>query len=174
MILKLMAFRPIPVTCPARKAEPENYCQARKKNPNPNFLVRIFSSGVGVFHMNGWGPKSSIRPSKPGKSNFLGGISRDFAGISRGCPKSLRKKVCVQFPFPILETIVPDRALPAIKSEMQGAASPCPTVPEKRDSSKMLCPKVAIALACYRIGFGPPAQNRKNIGFGLPRPSPGK
>ena len=66
--------------------------QARKKNPNPNFLVRIFSSGVGVFHMNGWGPKSSIRPSKPGKSNFLGGISRDFAGISRGCPKSLRKK----------------------------------------------------------------------------------
>ena len=42
--------------------------------------------------MNGWGPKSSIRPSKPGKSNFLGGISRDFAGISRGRPKSLRKK----------------------------------------------------------------------------------
>ena len=42
--------------------------------------------------MKGWGPKSSIRPSKPGKSNFLGGISRDFAGISRGRPKSLRKK----------------------------------------------------------------------------------
>ena len=66
--------------------------QERKRNPNPNFLVRIFSSGVGVFHVNGWGPKSSICPSKPGKSNFLGGISRDFAGISRGCPKSLRKK----------------------------------------------------------------------------------
>ena len=42
--------------------------------------------------MKGWGPKSSIWPSKPGKSNFFGGISRDFAGISRGCPKSLRKK----------------------------------------------------------------------------------
>ena len=42
--------------------------------------------------MNGWGPKSSIRPAKPGKSNFLGGISRNFAGISRGRPKSLRKK----------------------------------------------------------------------------------
>ena len=66
--------------------------QGGKRNPNPNFLVRIFSSGVGVFHANGWGPKSSIRPSKPGKSNFLGGISRDFAGISRGRPKSLRKK----------------------------------------------------------------------------------
>ena len=66
--------------------------QGRKRNPNPNFLVRIFSSGVGVFHVKGWGPKSSACPSKPGKSNFLGGISRDFAGISRRCPKSLRKK----------------------------------------------------------------------------------
>ena len=68
------------------------FVQGGKRNPNPNFLVRIFSSGVGVFHVNGWGAKSSIRPSKPGKSNFLGGISRDFAGISRGRPKSLKKK----------------------------------------------------------------------------------
>ena len=42
--------------------------------------------------MKGWGPKSSVCPSKPGKSNSLGGISRDFAGISRRRPKSLRKK----------------------------------------------------------------------------------
>ena len=34
-------------------------CQGRKRNPNPNFLVRIFSGGVGVFHVKGWGPKSS-------------------------------------------------------------------------------------------------------------------
>ena len=27
--------------------------QGRKRNPNPNFLVWIFSGGVGVFHMNG-------------------------------------------------------------------------------------------------------------------------
>ena len=54
--------------------------QGRKRNPNPNFLVRIFSSGVEVFHMKGRGPKSSVCPSKPGTSNFL------------GCPKSLRKK----------------------------------------------------------------------------------
>ena len=66
--------------------------QARERNPNPNFLVRIFSGGVGVFHVKGWGPKSLICPSKPEKSNFFGGISRDFAGISRKCPKSLRKK----------------------------------------------------------------------------------
>ena len=59
--------------------------QARKRNPNPNFWVRIFSVWVGVFHVNGWGPKSSVCPSKPGKSNF-------FAGISRRYPKSLRKK----------------------------------------------------------------------------------
>ena len=70
--------------------------QARKRNPNPNFLVRIFSGGVRVFHLKGWGPKSSVCPSKPGKLNFFGGISRDFAGISRRRPKSLRKKVCVQ------------------------------------------------------------------------------
>ena len=42
--------------------------------------------------MNGWGPKSSIRPSKPGKSNFLGGISRDFAGMSRAAPEKFEKK----------------------------------------------------------------------------------
>ena len=81
---------------PFLKGKGEGVCcpnlKARKTNPNPNFWVRIFSGRVGVFHVNGWGPKSSIRPSKPGKSNFLGGISRDFAGISRGRPKSLRKK----------------------------------------------------------------------------------
>ena len=42
--------------------------------------------------MKGWGPKSSVCPSKPGKSDFFGGISRHFARISRRHPKSLRKK----------------------------------------------------------------------------------
>ena len=73
--------------------------QGRKRNPNLNFLVRIFSGGVGVFHVKGWGPKSSVCPSKPGKSNFLGGISRDFAGISRRCPKSLRKSAAAFWGF---------------------------------------------------------------------------
>ena len=53
--------------------------------------------------MKGWGPKSSACPSKPRESNFFGGISRDFAGISRKRPKSLRKKyVWVQFLSPRL------------------------------------------------------------------------
>ena len=42
--------------------------------------------------MNGWGPKSSIRPSKPGKSNFLGGISRDFGRDIPGAPEKFEKK----------------------------------------------------------------------------------
>ena len=59
--------------------------QGRKRNnPNPNFLVRIFSGGVGVFHVKGWGPKSSVCPSKPRETKLFGGISRDVAGISRG------------------------------------------------------------------------------------------
>ena len=72
-----------------------------KTNPNLNFLAPIFSGGVGVFHTKGWGPKKfRYVPSKPRESYFFGGISRDFAGISRSCPKSLRKKVWVQFSFP--------------------------------------------------------------------------
>ena len=74
---------------------------------HPNFLVRIFSSGVGVFHVNGWGPKSLICPSKPGRSNFLGGISRDFAGISRWCPQKFEKKrVCFQFSAPTIVYLI--------------------------------------------------------------------
>ena len=66
--------------------------QGGKRNPNPNFLVRIFSSGVGVFHVNGWGPKSSIRPSKPGKIKLFG---RDIPGFCRdipGAPEKFEKK----------------------------------------------------------------------------------
>ena len=38
--------------------------------------------------MKGWGPKSSVCLSKPTENQtFFGGISRDFAGISRK-PKS--------------------------------------------------------------------------------------
>ena len=52
-----------------------NEIQARKTNPNLNFWARIFSGGLGFFHTKGWGPKSSVCPSKPGKSNSFGGIS---------------------------------------------------------------------------------------------------
>ena len=79
-------YTPIWMTCTSHVCN----IQARKESPNPNFGVRISSSGVGVFHVKGWGPKSSVCPLKPGKSNFLAG-SRAFAGISWRCPNSLRK-----------------------------------------------------------------------------------
>ena len=65
--------------------------------------LRIFLGGVGVFHVKGWGPKSSVCPSKPRETKLFGGISRHFAGISGGHPKSLRKKVYVQFSSPNLK-----------------------------------------------------------------------
>ena len=52
--------------------------QARKTKPNPDFWVRISSGGVGVFHVKGQRPKSSICPSKPRETKLFGGISRDF------------------------------------------------------------------------------------------------
>ena len=71
----------------------EFFTQARKRNPNLNFLVRIFSGGVGVFHVKGWGPKSSACPSKPGKSNCFGGISRQkLPGYPGGARKVREKK----------------------------------------------------------------------------------
>ena len=84
-----------PVVC-----TPDSRGSGKKKEPKPKLLVRICSGGMGVFHRKGWGPKSLVCPSKPRETKLFGGISRDFAGISRGCPKSLRKKVCVQFSSP--------------------------------------------------------------------------
>ena len=52
--------------------------------------------------MKGWGPKSSACPSKPGKSDFWGGISRDFAGISRRFPEKFEKIKRVQVLAPDL------------------------------------------------------------------------
>ena len=69
--------------------------QGRKRNLNPNFLVRISSGGVGVFHARGWGPKSSLRPSKPRETKLLAGYPGILAGISRVSPKSLRIKKLV-------------------------------------------------------------------------------
>ena len=76
--------------------------QARERNLNPNFLVRISAGGMGVFHVKGWGPKSSVCPSKPRDTKLFGGTSRDFAGISQGRPESLRKKKFVFNSRPLL------------------------------------------------------------------------
>ena len=74
--------------------------QGRKRNPNPNFRVRISSGGVGVFHVKVWGPKSSVCPSKPGKPNFFGGISPGFCQDIPEALEKFEKKVCVQLSFP--------------------------------------------------------------------------
>ena len=66
----------------------------KKRNPNPNFLVRISSGGVRGFHVNGVGAKKFGVSFETQGSQTFGGDIQDFAGISRGCPKSLRKK-CV-------------------------------------------------------------------------------
>ena len=94
--------------------------QGRKRSPNPNVLVRIFSGGVGVFHVKVWGPKSWVCPLKPGKSNFLGGICRDFAGIGRRCPKNLRKIKFVFNSRPLLA----HRCLQNVGAELSKTAAP--------------------------------------------------
>ena len=64
----------------------------------PSNLIGVeFSGGVGVFHMKGWGPKSSVCPSKPGKSNIFAGIyPRILLGYPGGARKVREKNVCVQ------------------------------------------------------------------------------
>ena len=60
--------------------------------------TQTFGSG---YPPVGWGSKSSVCPSDPGKPNFLAGYPGFFLpGHPGGCPKSLRKKVCVQFLAP--------------------------------------------------------------------------
>ena len=53
--------------------------------------------------MKGGGAKKFGMSLEPGKSNFFGGISRDFAGISQGRPKSLRNKSLCSILVPYLE-----------------------------------------------------------------------
>ena len=92
-----------------------------EKEHKPKHLSPDISGGVGVFHVKGWGPKSSVCPSTTGKSNFWGGISRDFAGISRRCPKKFeKKKVCVQFSTPTL--LKKEAARAVLRGENSGNA----------------------------------------------------
>ena len=63
-----------------------------------NFWVRTPSSGVGFFRVKGWGSKNSVCPSKPAENKLFGGVSQNFAGISRGCPNSLSaQNLCSSF-----------------------------------------------------------------------------
>ena len=78
----------LPILLPEHGSERS---QGRKRNPNPNLLVRIFSGGVGVFHVKGWGPKSSVCPSKPREKLFW----RDIPGFcwdTPGVPEKFEEK----------------------------------------------------------------------------------
>ena len=75
------------------------------------FCVRISSDGMGVF-VNGWGPKSSVCPSKPRKTQLLGGnrhrrgISRDFGWDVPGAHEKFEKKKLCSFLSPKTKTKV--------------------------------------------------------------------
>ena len=62
-----------------------------KGTPNPNILVRISSGGVGVFHVKGRGPKSSVSFEAQGNATFwrhIPGFCRDIPGT----PEKFEKK----------------------------------------------------------------------------------
>ena len=64
----------------------------------------IFRWGGGLPREGGGGgAKKFGMPLETRKSNFFGWISRDFAGISRGHPKSLRKTNLRSILFPYEE-----------------------------------------------------------------------
>ena len=66
------------------KIKSDSKVQGRKRNPNPNFLVRISSGGVGVFRVNGWGPKKfGMSFETQGNQTF----GRDVPGFCRDIPE---------------------------------------------------------------------------------------
>ena len=79
---------------PLQGKGPFRFNQPSKRSTNSNFWLRIPSGGVGVFHVNGWGPKSSACPQNPGKQTFGQDIPGFLPGYPSGAqwrPKSSRK-----------------------------------------------------------------------------------
>ena len=75
----------------------QNRFSGKKKEPKPKLLVRIFSSGVGVFHV---GAQKFDMSLEAREIKLLG---RDIPGFCRdvpGVPAEFEKKSCVQFSFP--------------------------------------------------------------------------
>ena len=55
------------------------------------FWFRVRIRGTDGLPREWWGSKSLVCPSKPRTTNFFAGYPSIFAGIFRGCPKSLRR-----------------------------------------------------------------------------------
>ena len=62
--------------------------QGRKRNPNPNFWVRISSGGVGVFHVKGWGAKKLDMCLETQEIKLFW---RDIPGFCRDIPEAPEK-----------------------------------------------------------------------------------
>ena len=70
----------------------------KKKDPKPKLFGPDICGWGGGLPREGQKVRYVLRsPGKPKFPNFLAGDPGIFAGISQGRPKSLRKKVCVQF-----------------------------------------------------------------------------
>ena len=86
------------------------YIRQEKRAQTQTFGSGYFQWGGGLPREWGGGHKVRYVPRSPGKPNFVWdipgfcvGYPGILAGISRGCPKSLRKKVCVQCSLPNID-----------------------------------------------------------------------
>ena len=71
-------------------ANPQRHISEKKNGTQTQtFWSGYFSGGVGVFHVNGWGPKSSVCPSKHRPTKFFW---RDIPGFCRDIPGFLPGK----------------------------------------------------------------------------------
>ena len=78
-----------------------------KEAQTQTFGSGYLSGGMEVFRVKGWGPKSSVLPSKPRETNFFFcRISRDFTGIPEGHPNSLIKQTL----FGIVQKVFSEKA----------------------------------------------------------------
>ena len=75
--------------------------------------------------MKGWGPKSSVCPSKPRETKCFGGISRDFRRDIPGVPEKFEKRKFVFNSCPLLHCPADDlKELPSRMSKTLGAKAP--------------------------------------------------
>ena len=66
----------------------EDVCSVGEEKASERSTNRISSGGEGVFHVQGWGPKSAVSPSKPRGNKLFGGI---FQGFLLGYPRGARE-----------------------------------------------------------------------------------
>ena len=81
----------------------EHLVSGKKNDPKPKHceFPDIFGWGGGLPREGVGAKKFGMSFEAQGKPNFLAGCPGIFGGISQGCPKSLRKTICVQL-WPLL------------------------------------------------------------------------